>query len=94
MTNRLVTVFKKLPPAQSSNRFKWEERFWWFMTALVIFLDVAFQRFWLVISIVYIAGVSNYALVLTAASARQGAMAKEAALDNGNSGESESDDNH
>jgi hypothetical protein len=66
----------------SPTRWTLEIWLWMVLTMAVVVLSVFFAKFWLVISIVYLAVVSNYALVLTAASARQAALARIAAEDN------------
>lgn len=61
----------------SSRRFRWEKWFWTVVTWLVVIADLYFNKYWLKISIVYLAVVSNYALVLTCAGGEQAAEAKE-----------------
>lgn len=65
-------------------RFKLEKWFWTCLTVAVVVADIWFYPFWQRISIVYLAVVSNYALVATFASCEQAAEAKEnAAADTG-----------
>jgi hypothetical protein len=60
---------------------RWTIEIWVWSTATVavIVLSILFPHIWLVIATVYLAVVSNYALVLTAAGARQAAEARIAA---------------
>lgn len=63
-------------------RFKLEKWVWVALTVAVVVADVWFPGFWQKISIVYLAVVSNYALVAALASCEQAAEAKqEAAAD-------------
>lgn len=65
---------------QSPERYRWEAAFWSLMSAVIVALAFFFAQLWAVISIVYVAFVSNYALTLTARSAQQAAKAaREAA---------------
>lgn len=54
---------------------------WNVITLIVILLAVLFQHFWVVISLVYLAAVSNYALSISAAGAEQAAEARKAAAE-------------
>lgn len=54
---------------------------WSIATLLVVFLSLAYPDLWLRIATVYLAIVSNYALVLTAAGARQASLARIASAD-------------
>jgi hypothetical protein len=62
-------------------RFRLEKWAWMVLTAAVVVADVWFPAFWGRISIVYLAVVSNYALVAAFASAEQAAEAKQASSD-------------
>jgi hypothetical protein len=64
-------------------RFRLEKWLWVALTAAVVVADVWFPAFWQKISIVYLAVVSNYALVATFASAEQAAEAKQEAAQTG-----------
>lgn len=63
----------------SPQRWTIEIWVWSVATVLVIVLSIMFPALWLKIATVYLAVVSNYALVLTAAGARQAAEARIAA---------------
>lgn len=56
---------------------------WSILTPIVVALCVFFPHLWTPISVVYVAVVSNYALVLTAAGARQSSLARIAASKDG-----------
>jgi hypothetical protein len=58
-------------------RFRLEKWLWLTLTLAVLVADVFFPAFWQRISILYLAVVSNYALVATFASAEQAAEAKQ-----------------
>ncbi len=62
-------------------RFRLEKWAWVVLTIAVVVADVWFPAFWGRISIVYLAVVSNYALVATFAGAEQAAEAKQAAAE-------------
>jgi len=61
-------------------RFRLEKWLWTGLTLAVVVADIWFPALWGRISIVYLAVVSNYALVATFASCEQAAEAKQAAL--------------
>jgi hypothetical protein len=63
----------------SPQRWTIEIYVWSIATFIVIVLSILFPHIWLIIATVYLAVVSNYALVLTAAGARQAAEARIAA---------------
>ena len=63
----------------SPHRWTIEIWVWTIATVLVIILSLVFPPLWLKIATVYLAVVSNYALVLTAAGARQASEARIAA---------------
>jgi hypothetical protein len=64
-------------------RFRIEKWLWVALTIAVVIADIWFPAFWQRISIVYLAVVSNYALVATFASAEQAAEAKQQAAKTG-----------
>lgn len=66
----------------SPNRWTIEIWLWMTLTIIVIVLSILFPHIWAPISIVYLAVVSNYALVLTAAGARQASLARISADEN------------
>lgn len=66
-------------------RFRIEKWAWVALTVAVVVADVWFPAFWQRISIVYLAVVSNYALVAAFASCEQAAEAKERASNPGGS---------
>lgn len=63
----------------SPARWTIEIYLWSVLTVVIVVLCVVFPSFWQKVSIVYVAVISNYALVLTAAGARQAAEARIAA---------------
>lgn len=63
----------------SPTRWTIEIYLWLVLTVVIVVLCVGFPSLWTKLSIVYVAVVSNYALVLTAAGARQAAEARIAA---------------
>jgi hypothetical protein len=64
-------------------RFRLEKWAWVALTAAVVVAYIWFRAFWNDISILYLAVVSNYALVAAFASCEQAAEAKQRATDNG-----------
>lgn len=62
---------------KKSSRFKFEKWGWMLATAAVVVIYFAAPSLWQTISILYLALVSNYALVLTLSGAEQAAEAKE-----------------
>lgn len=63
----------------SPRRWTLEIYFWSILTVIVVVLSIFFPHIWGPLSIVYLAVVSNYALVLTAGGARQASEARIAA---------------
>lgn len=71
----------KLNMHQKVWRYRIEKWFWMVITLAVVVADLYFNKQWQAISIIYLAIVSNYALVLTAGGAEQAAEAAFQASD-------------
>lgn len=85
-----MTAQDKVDWLNSAARWTLEIWVWTIATILVLVLSTLFPGLWETIAIVYLAVVSNYALVISAYAAREAALAKKAVEDNNDDTDSNS----